>query len=192
MESNRTLITQRTRSELTLRTERKLKGSWICKPNSVCRITPAGRPFLWAEHCCAALATYPEVVAHRAGTRILPYLVLLRVGFALPAALLKRRCALTAPFHPYLAIVSRSRFVVSFETICRLFYPDLLNDQRRTANDPQLRGGIFSVALSVDWPLRQPPGRYPAHCSSEFGLSSPVARATKAAVRSSCLLLHYI
>src|SRR3974390_526861 len=30
-----------------------------------------------------------------------PYLVLLRVGFALPAALLRRRCALTAPFHPY-------------------------------------------------------------------------------------------
>ena len=33
-----------------------------------------------------------------------PYLVLLRVGFALPAALLPRRCALTAPFHPYLAL----------------------------------------------------------------------------------------
>jgi hypothetical protein len=30
-----------------------------------------------------------------------PYLVLLRVGFAMPAALLTRRCALTAPFHPY-------------------------------------------------------------------------------------------
>jgi len=29
------------------------------------------------------------------------YLVLLRVGFALPAALLTQRCALTAPFHPY-------------------------------------------------------------------------------------------
>jgi len=30
-----------------------------------------------------------------------PYLVLLRVGFAMPAALLQQRCALTAPFHPY-------------------------------------------------------------------------------------------
>ena len=30
-----------------------------------------------------------------------PYLVLLRVGFALPVALLRQRCALTAPFHPY-------------------------------------------------------------------------------------------
>ena len=73
------------------------------------------------------------------------YLVLLRVGFALPAALLPRRCALTAPFHPY---------------------PYL---RRRT-------GGLFSVALSVERSQLckpgGPPGRYPAHCSAEFGLSS--------------------
>jgi len=30
-----------------------------------------------------------------------PYLVLLRVGFALPLLLPAARCALTAPFHPY-------------------------------------------------------------------------------------------
>ncbi len=35
-----------------------------------------------------------------------PYLVLLRVGFALPAALLRQRCALTAPFHPYLGVAA--------------------------------------------------------------------------------------
>ena len=48
--------------------------------------------------------------AHRAGAqrphgslewRFPPYLVLLRVGFTLPPALLTERCALTAPFHPY-------------------------------------------------------------------------------------------
>ena len=33
--------------------------------------------------------------------RVPPYLVLLRVGFTLPAALRQQRCALTAPFHPY-------------------------------------------------------------------------------------------
>ena len=38
---------------------------------------------------------------------------------------------------------------------------------------PGLWGGIFSVALAVEWPLSHPPGRYPAHCSAEFGLSSP-------------------
>ena len=37
------------------------------KPNSV-RLA-AGRPFLWATHYCGALATYPEVLARRAGTR---------------------------------------------------------------------------------------------------------------------------
>jgi hypothetical protein len=31
-----------------------------------------------------------------------PYLVLLHVGFTLPPALRPERCALTAPFHPYL------------------------------------------------------------------------------------------
>jgi len=30
-----------------------------------------------------------------------PYLVLLRVGFSLPVVSPRRRCALTAPFHPY-------------------------------------------------------------------------------------------
>jgi len=45
-------------------------------------------------------------MTHRAGTcryccRLVPYLVLLRVGFAMPAPSLPRRCALTAPFHPY-------------------------------------------------------------------------------------------
>ena len=41
-------------------------------------------------------------------------------------------------------------------------------------------GGIFSVALSVErsHPNQRggPPGRYPAHCSAEFGLSSPRVR----------------
>jgi len=34
------------------------------------------------------------------------------------------------------------------------------------------RGGIFSVALSVEWPWGHPPRRYLAHCPAEFGLSS--------------------
>ena len=126
-------------------------GSWTCKPNSV-RLA-AGRSFLWAAHYCAAQATYPEVVARRAGTRsggleLPPYLVLLRVGFALPAALLPRRCALTAPFHPYLSLAARA--------VCFLWhfpssFPLLRKERAR---------------------MGHPPGRYPAHCSAEFGLSS--------------------
>ena len=37
----------------------------------------------------------------------LPYLVLLRVGLAMPRSLLPGRCALTAPFHPYPAKAGR-------------------------------------------------------------------------------------
>jgi len=33
---------------------------------------------------------------------LFPYLALLRVGFTLPRVLPPARCALTAPFHPYL------------------------------------------------------------------------------------------
>jgi hypothetical protein len=32
---------------------------------------------------------------------------------------------------------------------------------------------MFSVALAVCEPSRSHPGRYPAHCPAEFGLSSP-------------------
>src|SRR5947199_9829529 len=61
---------------------------------------PCGRQsFVLAGHYCPTLATYPEV--KRSGQLLLPYLVLLRVGFSLPAELLPPRCALTAPFHPY-------------------------------------------------------------------------------------------
>jgi hypothetical protein len=39
-----------------------------------------------------------------------PYLVLLRVGFAMPPLLPGARCALTAPFHPYRWAEARRRF----------------------------------------------------------------------------------
>src|SRR5208337_4034064 len=132
----------------------KLCGSRTCKPNSV-RLA-AGRSFLWATHYCEAQATYPKVVARRAGTRpaeaeIPPYLVLLRVGFALPGALLRRRCALTAPFHPYLSLAARA--------VCFLWHfpsnrlepavPDVI---RHTA----LRSSDFPLSCNSDRPVRLP------------------------------------
>jgi len=56
--------------------------------------------FIFASHYCQALATFPEVIP--TGPPLLPYFVLLHVEFALPDELLRPRCALTAPFHPYL------------------------------------------------------------------------------------------
>ena len=44
-------------------------------------------------------ATYPGV--QRDEQPLLPYLVLLRMGFALPRPSPDGRCALTTPFHPY-------------------------------------------------------------------------------------------
>ena len=142
-------------------------GSRTCKPNSV-RLA-AGRSFLWATHYCEAQATYPEVVARRAGTRsfeteasqeLPPYLVLLRVGFALPAALLRRRCALTAPFHPYLSLAARA--------VCFLWH--------FPSNDPaRASAGALPDVI-----------RHTALRSSDF---PPVSR--RATVRSGCQQNHY-
>ncbi len=121
------------------RRKRKICGSRTCKPNFVRNTNAAGRSFLWDAHYCAPQATYPEVVTHRAGTsrrsfhfnRVPPYLVLLRVGFALPAVLLRRRCALTAPFHPYPC----GRYV-----FCGTFRPTDLNRPSRTLSGTLLCG----------------------------------------------------
>jgi hypothetical protein len=53
---------------------------------------------------CSACAGQPP---HR------PYSVLLPVGFAVPPTLPPARCALTAPFHPYLPLLSLGRAVCS-------------------------------------------------------------------------------
>src|SRR5215467_16049683 len=54
-------------------------------------------------------------------SNVLPYLVLLRAGFCLPRVLPHARCALTAPFHPYL---SASRQAVCFLCHCPSGCPD--------------------------------------------------------------------
>ena len=50
---------------------------------------------------CLSVATYPRSF-WRAGPTLSAYLVLLPVGFAVPSLSPGTRCALTAPFHPYL------------------------------------------------------------------------------------------
>ena len=65
--------------------------------------------------------------------RVPPYLVLLRVGFTLPDASRRQRCALTAPFHPYPGAKEAS----------------FSRDAVPSCEGPGSRGGIFSVALAV-------------------------------------------
>ena len=60
-----------------------------------------GRSFLWDRGCPRPRATYPRSL-WRAGTSAPCCLVLLPVGFAVPPMSPPTRCALTAPFHPYL------------------------------------------------------------------------------------------
>ena len=144
-------------------------------------VIPLGRPSLdGSSDLPGSMAPRAKTHPGRCHPGFLPYLVLLRVGFTMPRSLLAGRCALTAPFHPY----------------------------------PAKRGGMFSVALSVERPCktprhvkrvsgaprRRPPGRYPAHCSAEFGLSSLVAaqprknasvRGKTATIRSGISSLHY-
>jgi len=140
--------------------------SRTCKPNFVWRLAPSGRSFLWAARYRAALATYPGLssiagcpsgLARRAGTPprcrdIVPYLVLLRVGFTMPRALLSGRCALTAPFHPYRACARRYVF-------CGTGRPSDLNPTSRTLSGtllcgvrtflPRLRASDRPVRLSI-------------------------------------------
>jgi len=103
---------------------------------SISRILyPCGRrPFIWERCCHRPRATYPEPVSCRfliptsrdfvlgrdcrlrltgAGgtarvTPLAPYLVLHPVGFSMPALSPGPRCALTAPFHPYLIPLARA------------------------------------------------------------------------------------
>ena len=58
----------------------------------------------------ASPRTCSNLPGNCAGHALFPYLVLLRVGFTVPLALPRARCALTAPFHPYrqLALLRRS------------------------------------------------------------------------------------
>jgi hypothetical protein len=72
-----------------------------------------------------------------------PYLVLLRVGFAMPRTLLPRRCALTAPFHPYLN--SRSRRYL----LCGTFRLTRLNAPSRTLSGTLLCGVRTFLSLPV-------------------------------------------
>ena len=56
-------------------------------------------PFIWGVRRRTPRATYPDGGTKTCEYR--PYSVLLPVGFTMPSALPRTRCALTAPFHPY-------------------------------------------------------------------------------------------
>ena len=80
-------------------------GKWL--KEAIGRILcPEGRrPFIWAARRHAAHAAYPGTSPDSTGYGDrhprFPYSALLRTGFTVPSPSPERRCALTAPFHPY-------------------------------------------------------------------------------------------
>ncbi len=68
------------------------RAKLACKPGSVEHLAAPRQPFIWAGSCLPAQATYPG--AARAALSP-PYLVLLRMGFAVPFLLPETRWALT-------------------------------------------------------------------------------------------------
>ncbi len=107
-------------------------------------VIPLGRPLLTGS------SDLPGSLAHRAGTHsgycypeFLPYLVLLRVGFAMPRTLLPERCALTAPFHPYRDL--------AIEAVSSLWH--FPSDALQRAIPDVIR---HAALWSSDFPLSQP------------------------------------
>ena len=93
-----------------------------CKPNSVSRrggttVIPLGRASLRDSSDLPGSGGASSRNARRISSPLLPYLVLLRVGFALPWLLPARRCALTAPFHPYPGKPGRYIFCGTFRRV---------------------------------------------------------------------------
>jgi len=93
-----------------------------CKPNSVSRrggttVIPLGRASLRDSSDLPGSGGASSRNARRISSPLLPYLVLLRVGFALPWLSPARRCALTAPFHPYPGKPGRYVFCGTFRRV---------------------------------------------------------------------------
>ena len=137
-------------------------------------LTPR-RPFVWDARCRVPRATNPgsRLDEPRCRSRLRharrPYLVLLPVGFALPAPLPAPRCALTAPFHPCLAGAA-ALWAAGAQSAARLPCGQLKRERKAI-------GGMVSVALS----LGLPPAAVSRHRSSmEPGLSSSGARGLAA------------
>ncbi len=132
------------------------------------------RPFLCDPPHDGPDATYPDGAARRACglTRIHLYSVLLQVGLAVPPSLRSGRCALTAPFHPYLP---------QWQAVCSLWrYPWGHPRQAlpgtlpfRSPDFPPLRP--FEPASAV----ARPPDRGLCRCfraeGQDFGVSAATA-----------------
>jgi hypothetical protein len=150
-----------------------------CKPGSVEHLAAPRQPFIWAGSCLSAQATYPG--AARAALSP-PYLVLLRMGFAVPFLLPETRWALTlqsrdrhAPCGAH--TVSPSPDPTSFSLQERDFAA------LRSQSWASAIGSLFSVALSIA--SRRPAvSRHPALRSPDFPLRKRIAQRLPGQLRN--------
>ena len=91
---------------------------------------------------------------------MLPYLVLLRVGFTLPPVLPPARCALTAPFHPCLvSLRTCSALTRGLEAVCFLWhFPWARAPQALPGTLPCGARTFLRFASKQRLPGRLPPG----------------------------------
>ena len=185
----------------------KKTPQWTCKPNSV-RRRPALRPG-YGEMTIplgpASLTGSSDLPGSvdRTGrpngrSHALPYLVLLHAGFGLPRLLPAARCALTAPFHPYLQLATRRYvFCATFRRVappgcypahCPVEFG--LSSPRGTSRvsavaprgDHPVRCGV-SALLSI----RRSPAKWctaPASCRGCFAACRSLRRSSRCSRRS--------
>jgi len=155
------------------------RAKLACKPGSVEYLAAPRQPFIWAGSCLPAQATYPGTARAALSP---PYLVLLRMGFAVPLLLPEARWALTRrscdrPRPCGTRTVSPSPDPTPFS----------LQERDFAALRPQSRasaiGSLFSVALSIA--SRRPAvSRHPALRSPDFPLRKRIAQRLPGQLRN--------
>ncbi len=148
------------------------KEKLACKPGSVEYLTAFRQSFIWAGSYLPARATYPGTAR---AALLPPYLVLLRMGFAVPLLLPEARWALTRTVsRPSVPLAGHAPF--HHRLIRR---PFSLRERNFAASRPRSQaaaiGRLFSVALSIA--SRRPVvNRHPALWSPDFPLRKRIAQ----------------
>ncbi len=148
-------------------THSRCSNVWDASPartKSGTTVIPLGRASLRGSSDLPGSCDAPSQHVRPPKRTLLPYLVLLHVGFSLPPPLLAARCALTAPFHPYPACAGRYVF-------CGTFRQRRLNDAARTLSGTLLCGVRTFLCLPAQPDLAEAP---PKRTTSVRGTAATV------------------